>query len=57
MNDNTAKWFLLPGMGADCSMYDLLRQELDFDINVINWPEGGNPVFSMLCGSPGQAGG
>lgn len=32
-------WFLLPGMGANSSMYDSLRPELDFEINFINWPK------------------
>jgi pimeloyl-ACP methyl ester carboxylesterase len=39
MNNNKAKWYLLPGMGADASMYDLLRQDLDFEITFINWPK------------------
>ncbi len=25
-------------MGADSSMYNLLGQELDFEINLIDWP-------------------
>lgn len=32
-------WFLLPGMGANPSMYDSLRPELDFEINFIGWPK------------------
>jgi hypothetical protein len=32
------KWFLLPGMGANSAMYDSLRNEVDFEINFINWP-------------------
>ena len=39
MNGNTTKWHLLPGMGADSSMYYLLRQKLTFEINFINWPK------------------
>jgi len=39
MNGNTAKWHLLPGMGANSSMYDSLRPKLDFEINFINWPK------------------
>jgi esterase/lipase len=33
------KWHLLPGMGANASMYDHLQRELDFEINFINWPK------------------
>jgi pimeloyl-ACP methyl ester carboxylesterase len=33
------KWYILPGMGANSSMYDSLRSELQFEINFINWPE------------------
>ena len=33
------KWFILPGMGATNAMYDLLRRELEFEVNFINWPE------------------
>ena len=29
-------------MGANSSMYDLLRQELDYEINFINWPKYNN---------------
>ncbi len=32
------KWFLLPGMGANSTMYDALRGEIEFDISFINWP-------------------
>lgn len=32
------KWYLLPGMGADSSMYNLLRKEVSFEINYIDWP-------------------
>ncbi len=32
------KWFLLPGMGATSAMYDELRDEIDFDIDFVNWP-------------------
>ena len=39
MKDNINKWYLLPGMGANASMYDLLRQELSFEINFIDWPK------------------
>jgi pimeloyl-ACP methyl ester carboxylesterase len=41
------KWYLLPGMGANSSMYDSLRRELEFEINFINWPKyGGEKTFS-----------
>ena len=33
-----SKWFLLPGMGANASMYDSLRNEVDFEIDFLNWP-------------------
>ena len=33
------KWYLLPGMGADSSMYELLRNELKFEINFVDWPK------------------
>ncbi len=33
------KWYLLPGMGANSSMYDALRCEIEFEINFINWPK------------------
>lgn len=33
------RWFILPAMGANASMYDALRGELGFKINFINWPE------------------
>ena len=39
MKDNTNKWYLLPGMGANSSMYNLVRKELSFEINFINWPK------------------
>jgi pimeloyl-ACP methyl ester carboxylesterase len=34
-----SKWYLLPGMGANSSMYELLRKELRFEINFIDWPK------------------
>ncbi len=47
MKDNTHKWYLLPGMGANSSMYDLLRQELSFEINFIDWPKyNGEKTYS-----------
>jgi len=33
------KWYMLPGMGANTTMYDLLLKEVAFTINVINWPQ------------------
>jgi pimeloyl-ACP methyl ester carboxylesterase len=33
------KWYMLPGMGANTTMYDSLLKEVTFEINVINWPQ------------------
>lgn len=50
MKDNNAKWYLLPGMGANSSMYDLLRKELDFEINFIDWPKySGEKAYSEVA--------
>ena len=50
MKDNISKWYLLPGMGANSSMYDLLRQELDFEINFIDWPKyNGEKAYSEVA--------
>ena len=35
------RWFLLPGMGADSSMYDVLQAHLTFEVSFINWPKYG----------------
>lgn len=44
------KWYLLPGMGADFSMYDLLRREVSFEINFINWPRyRGEKTFAEVA--------
>ena len=34
-----SKWYLLPGMGANSSMYQLLREEVKFKITYLNWPK------------------
>jgi hypothetical protein len=39
MKDNTNKWYLLPGMGTNSAMDDLVRKELSFEIKFINWPK------------------
>lgn len=33
-----AKWFILPGMGANSAMYDALRGKVDFEIDFVDWP-------------------
>jgi pimeloyl-ACP methyl ester carboxylesterase len=44
------KWYLLPGMGADSSMYDLLRKEVPFEINYIDWPRyRGEKTFAEVA--------
>ena len=37
-------WFVLPGMGASSSMYNSLKQELNFDVHFLNWPKYKNEV-------------
>jgi pimeloyl-ACP methyl ester carboxylesterase len=31
-------WYLLPGMGASCAMYEALGQKLDFPVTLLDWP-------------------
>ncbi|MFC1735541.1 alpha/beta fold hydrolase [Candidatus Hydrogenedentota bacterium] len=46
-----AKWFILPGMGATSSMYDLLRSEVNFEVNFIDWPEyHGETSYAEVAG-------
>ena len=50
MKGETNKWYLLPGMGANSSMYDLLRAELQFEIKFINWPKyNGKKTYTAMA--------
>jgi pimeloyl-ACP methyl ester carboxylesterase len=50
MKDNTNRWYLLPGTGANFTMYDFIRKKLKFEINFINWPKyNGEKTYTEIA--------